>query len=72
MLSSRTVASVALTRVTVDPARMGGRPCIRDLRVTVGMVLGQLASGRTVDQVLADYPYLELEDVLMVQDLLTR
>lgn len=51
-------------RITVDPNRMGGVPCIRDLRVTVGMVLGQLAGGRTVDQVLADYPYLEYEDVM--------
>ena len=51
-------------RITVDPNRMGGVPSIRDLRVTVGMVLGQLAGGRTVDQVLADYPYLEREDVM--------
>lgn len=51
-------------RITVDPNRMGGVPCIRDLRVTVGMVLGQLAGGRTVAEVLADYPYLEYEDVL--------
>jgi len=43
---------------------MGGTPCVRDLRVTVTMVLGQLASGRSIDQLLADYPYLEREDVL--------
>ena len=43
---------------------MGGVPCIRDLRVTIGMVLGQLAAGRTVEQVLVDYPYLERADVL--------
>ncbi len=55
---------MALERITVDPTRMQGRPCIRDLRVTVAMVLGQLASGRTFDQVLADYPYLEREDIL--------
>jgi uncharacterized protein (DUF433 family) len=54
---------VASARITVDPERMGGVPCIRDLRVTVGMVLGQLASGRTIDQVLGDYPYLEKADV---------
>ncbi len=47
-----------------QPGGMGGKPCIRDLRVTVTMVLGQLAGGRTIDQVLADYPYLEREDVL--------
>lgn len=51
-------------RVTVDPAQMGGVPCIRGTRVTVSMVLGQLAAGRTVDEVLADYPYLERPDVL--------
>jgi len=43
---------------------MGGVPCIRDLRVAVGMVLGQLAGGLTVDEVLGDYPYLEGTDVL--------
>ena len=42
---------------------MGGVPCIRDFRVTVSMVLGQLAGGRTIDQIIADYPYLELADV---------
>ena len=42
---------------------MGGVPCIRDLRMTVSAVLGQLASGRTVDEVVEDYPYLERDDV---------
>lgn len=51
-------------RIAVDPARMGGLPTIRDTRVTVGMVLGQLAAGRTIDEVVGDYPYLEREDVL--------
>lgn len=51
-------------RITVDPDRMGGVPCIRDLRVTVSTVLGQLAGGSTVDDVLSDYPYLERADVL--------
>ena len=55
---------MAFERITVNPERMGGKPCIRDLRVTVTMVLGQLAGGRSVDQLLADYPYLEREDVL--------
>lgn len=54
---------LALERVTVDPAQMGGLPCIRGLRVTVSMLLGQLAAGRTPDDLLADYPYLEREDV---------
>ncbi|HXH57646.1 DUF433 domain-containing protein [Iamia sp.] len=55
--------------ITVDPERMGGVLCIRDLPVTVGMVLGQLASGRTIDQVLGDYPYLEKADVFAALEL---
>jgi len=43
---------------------MRGLPCIRDTRVTVSAVLGQLAADRSVDEVLADYPYLERDDVL--------
>jgi uncharacterized protein (DUF433 family) len=52
-------------RITIDPNRMRGLPCIRDTRVTVSAVLGQLAAGQTVAQVLADYPYLEIEDILV-------
>ena len=55
---------MAFERITIDPKRMGGVPCIRDLRVTVGMVLGQLAAGRTTQELLADYPYLDRADVL--------
>jgi uncharacterized protein (DUF433 family) len=55
---------MAFERISVDPQRMGGVPCIRDLRVTVSMVLGQLAGGRSTADVLADYPYLEREDIL--------
>ncbi|HEY3832403.1 MAG TPA: DUF433 domain-containing protein [Acidimicrobiia bacterium] len=54
---------MAYDRITVDPGRMGGLPCIRDTRVTVSAVLGQLAAARTVDDVLADYPYLEADDI---------
>jgi uncharacterized protein (DUF433 family) len=61
---SRTIAGMAFERITVNPERMGGKPCIRDLRVTVTMALGQLAGGRTIEQVLADYPYLQRQDVL--------
>lgn len=43
---------------------MGGLPTIRDTRVTVGMILGQLAAARTVDDILVDYPYLDRDDVL--------
>ncbi len=55
---------MAFERITVDPAKMGGRPCIRGMRITVAMVLGQLARGETMDGILAAYPYLEREDVL--------
>ncbi len=50
-------------RITRDPSVMGGRACVRGMRVTVGMILGQLAAGRTGDSLLADYPYLENEDI---------
>jgi uncharacterized protein (DUF433 family) len=52
-----------LTRITQDPKVMGGRACIRGLRVTVGTILGLLASGRSEDQILEAYPYLEREDI---------
>ena len=52
-----------LTRIQHDPAIMGGRPCIRGLRVTVGMILGLLAAGRTAEEILGAYPYLEKEDI---------
>jgi len=53
-----------LDRITQDPSIMGGKPCIRGMRVTVGMIVGQIGAGHSIDQVLADYPYLEREDVL--------
>ena len=53
-----------LDRITQDPAVMGGRPCIRGMRVTVSMVVGQVGAGHSIDKILADYPYLEREDVL--------
>jgi uncharacterized protein (DUF433 family) len=52
-----------LDRITHSPGVMGGRPCIRGLRVTVGTVVGLLAAGHSVDQIVADYPYLEADDV---------
>jgi uncharacterized protein (DUF433 family) len=55
---------VAYERITIDPNRMNGLPCIRDTRVTVAAVLGQLAAGRTFEEVLTDYPYLVREDIL--------
>lgn len=53
-----------MERITIDPNRMRGLPCIRDTRMTVSAVLGQLAAGRAVEQLLEDYPYLEIEDIL--------
>lgn len=53
-----------LTRITFNPEVMGGKLCIRGMRVTVGTIVGLVASGKTVDEVLADYPYLEREDIL--------
>ena len=55
---------MAYERITIAPAKMTGLPCIRDTRVTVSAVLGQLAAGRSTEQILADYPYLERADIL--------
>lgn len=55
---------VQLDRITQQPEVMGGKACIRGMRVTVGMVVGQIGAGHSVDEVLADYPYLEREDVM--------
>jgi uncharacterized protein (DUF433 family) len=53
-----------LNRIVQDPGVMGGKPCIRGTRVTVGMLVGQIAAGRTVEELLIEYPYVEKEDVL--------
>ena len=53
-----------LDRIAQRPDVMGGKPCIRGMRVTVGMVVGQIAAGHSFDAVLADYPYLEREDIV--------
>lgn len=52
-----------LDRITQDPSVMGGKPCIRGMRVTVGMIVGQIASGHSTSEILSDYPYLEQEDI---------
>ena len=52
-----------LTRITIDPEQCGGRPCIRGMRIRVLDVLELLAAGESHDQILADYPYLEREDI---------
>ena len=51
------------TRITVDPAQMGGVPCIRGLRIPVATVVGMVADGIPEDQILKDYPDLEREDI---------
>jgi uncharacterized protein (DUF433 family) len=52
-----------LTRITADPLKMGGRPCIRGIRVTVGTVVGLVASGHSREEILRLYPYLEDDDI---------
>jgi len=51
------------SRITRDPKVMGGKPCIRGMRITVGTLVGLLASGYTETQILEAYPYLEPEDI---------
>jgi len=53
-----------LNRITQRPDVMGGKACIRGIRATVGMVDGQIGAGHSIDEVLADFPYLEREDIL--------
>ena len=53
-----------LKRITIDPQIMGGKPCIRGMRVTVGTLVGLIACGKTIAEILADYPYLERDDVM--------
>jgi uncharacterized protein (DUF433 family) len=53
-----------LDRITQEPGVMGGKAFVRGLRVTVGMIVGQVGVGHSVDEILADYPYLEREDVM--------
>lgn len=53
-----------LDRINLQQNVMGGKACVRGLRVTVGMLVGQVGSGRSIDEILQDYPYLEREDIL--------
>lgn len=52
-----------LDRITFDPLVMGGKPCIRGMRVTVGMIVGLVASGVSNERILEAYPYLEEDDI---------
>ena len=53
----------ALPRISHDPNVMGGKPCIRGMRVTVGTIVGLLASGHSSEEILRLYPYLEADDI---------
>jgi len=53
-----------LDRITQNPTIMGGKPCIRGMRVTVGMIVGQIGAGVSIEEILSDYPYLEYDDIM--------
>ena len=53
-----------LDRITQNPLVMGGKACLRGMRVTVGMIVGQIGAGHSIEQLLTDYQYLEREDIL--------
>ena len=51
-------------RITQNPFVMEGKPCIRNMRVTVGMIVGQIGEGVSIEELLSDYPYLERDDIM--------
>lgn len=57
------IAVQEFRRITMDPDVMGGKPCVRGMRVTLGMIVEALAAARTVEELLADFPYLEEPDI---------
>ncbi|MBN9610801.1 MAG: hypothetical protein BGO26_00630 [Actinobacteria bacterium 69-20] len=57
------MAPTVFDRITVDPSVLGGKPCIRGMRLSVGMVVQMVAGGKSIDEILDEYPYLEREDV---------
>jgi uncharacterized protein (DUF433 family) len=61
-----------LQRITVDPGKCGGRPCIRGQRIRVTDVLELLGAGASFEEILADYPFLEREDILAALDYAAR
>jgi uncharacterized protein (DUF433 family) len=54
---------IAFDRITFEPGKMGGRACIRGMRITVGLIVSLVAEGLSWDEILRDYPYLEREDI---------
>ncbi len=63
MKKARSVRARRLNRITLDPEVMGGQPCIRGLRIPVSMIIKLIASGKTVKEIIENYPELEEEDV---------
>jgi uncharacterized protein (DUF433 family) len=57
-----------LQRITIEPGKCGGRPCIRGLRIRVSDILELLSAGASFDEILKDYPFLEREDILAALD----
>jgi uncharacterized protein (DUF433 family) len=66
------MASDRLSRITIDDAQCGGRPCIRGLRMRVSDVLELLSAGASVEEIVEDYPYLEREDILAALEYAAR
>jgi len=62
--SEQNIAVDHFDRITQDLSVMGGKPCIRGMRVTVGSILFQIGEGKTIDELLIDYPYLVREDIM--------
>lgn len=54
----------SISRITVEPGKCGGRPCIRGMRITVADILSLLGAGAAIDEILEDFPELEREDIL--------
>jgi len=54
---------LGLDRITFDPDLMGGRACIRGMRITVSLIVNLVANGMSVEEIIADYPYLEPDDI---------
>jgi uncharacterized protein (DUF433 family) len=61
---SKRPEDLARERITVEPGKCGGRPCIRGLRIRVTDILGMLAAGMTHEEILADFPYVERDDII--------
>jgi uncharacterized protein (DUF433 family) len=66
------MATASESRITIEPEKRSGQPCIRGLRITVWDVLGWLATGGTQEQILEDYPELEPEDFPAVFEFAVR